>query len=745
MINIIRDNVERHVAEHIGVYIDSLTGRNNVIRRWYNGCDLTDKEMASIIVRNYAKGVVIRKKWDSRHAESTKTVASVAIKCGSDLLDDDSQAKMSVKIGAFGLDVLMGLDMIGMEIVKEDNKTVYYLAKTAHTEFNQLARKVILAYPDDFKYGEWTEPRNNGLPIVKKMYRDDEIHYTIEQMPDVYRALNALGNTNWQIDEFVLQVALSGIEGFVPDYVSNEDVSVARKRIPVAKMRQGSTAKWIVEQNIQSIEGLSDNPGLLAYKKREALALAEGKFRENTHDDMKVISKHAQFTRFSEMLDYVMDIQGKYLKFCYNMDSRGRVYTVEHGISPQGSDIEKSMLQFKDGVQWSDEVAYNLGIHTANCAGQDKLTFEDRVLWTAFNQDNIQEAYEALMTGETTVWLDQFKNEKKTKWQLIAAIGVWGKYWESDDQDNFWVKTPIGIDATCSGLQILSVIGRDETCAEHVNIKKCEYAPVGDLYKYVAGFVYEDIMSQDKKCKTLRDYSRLHSKEDGLWRKLLKRPTMTYPYACGAKSMGSSAFDDRGDHGDSTISNVKFTEWIQFGDICFKSIEKALPRAAGIMKFLKDCAGYVQTGTLAWTNPVTGYRAYQRYEKSKASKVELKLLGKRVQLTIHEWYDEPKKADHRRSIAANFTHSQDSALLIVTVNRMLDLGYTEFHCIHDQFGVNASGLEDMSLSVRGAFIDLFQEGDTLESFRDELQADVDVPEQGTYNIFEIIDAEYAFC
>ena len=387
----------------------------------------------------------------------------------------------------------------------------------------------------------------------------------------------------------------------------------------------------------------------------------------------------------------------------------------------------------------------NLAIHTANCAGIDKESFDDRALWTAVHHNEIEEAYFALLEGNSTEWLDQFKSDKKTKWQLIAAIGVWGQIWTSECPDEEWVKIPGGLDATCSGLQILSIIGRDESCAEHVNIKSCTYAPVGDLYQYTWGHIRESLQNETKKCQTIKNHPDLQSDSSKLGRKVVKRNNMTFVYACQSRSMGASTFSDRKDHGDKIISELGYGECLDFGKVCFDNLERALPKATGIMKFLQECASHVETGALSWINPVTGFKSYQRYERSNKSKVKIQLSGKRVDLTIHEWYDKPKVVDHKRAIAANFTHSQDSALLFVTVDRMIDLGYTEFHCIHDQFGVNMDGMEDMSLSVRGSILDLYEAGDTLELFRDGLEIDVETPEKGKYDIYDIIDAEYVFC
>ena len=69
-------------------------------------------------------------------------------------------------------------------------------------------------------------------------------------------------------------------------------------------------------------------------------------------------------------------------------------------------------------------------------------------------------------------------NEKKSKFQFIAAAIEWVRLeqWVADgnDQDEFLCEVPVAYDATNSGLQILSAIGRDSYVAPYVNISPTE-------------------------------------------------------------------------------------------------------------------------------------------------------------------------------------------------------------------------------------------------------------------------------
>jgi DNA-directed RNA polymerase len=93
---------------------------------------------------------------------------------------------------------------------------------------------------------------------------------------------------------------------------------------------------------------------------------------------------------------------GKTFHYDFQLDSRGRMYPIVNYFEPSGSDLAKGLLTFKNGVPVSDNVLYNLAVHTANCMGEDKLAMEDRVLFVWVHMDEILEAAEDLANSE---WL----------------------------------------------------------------------------------------------------------------------------------------------------------------------------------------------------------------------------------------------------------------------------------------------------------------------------------------------------
>src|SRR5690606_30613222 len=72
--------------------------------------------------------------------------------------------------------------------------------------------------------------------------------------------------------------------------------------------------------------------------------------------------------------------------FPFQLDFRGRAYTMPSGLTPQGDDLAKGLLTFADAVPLGDEGVDWLAIHGANSFGIDKVSFEERIAWVGENE-----------------------------------------------------------------------------------------------------------------------------------------------------------------------------------------------------------------------------------------------------------------------------------------------------------------------------------------------------------------------
>ncbi|WP_159955367.1 DNA-directed RNA polymerase [Pseudomonas sp. R76] len=165
--------------------------------------------------------------------------------------------------------------------------------------------------------------------------------------------------------------------------------------------------------------------------------------------------------------------------FPYNLDWRGRVYAIP-AFNPQGNDMTKGLLQAsiaepvgEEGIEW-------LMIHGANCAGVDKVAFDQRKQWVTDNEE--------LILGCAA---DPLNNTEWTSMDSPFCFLAFCFEWEGVKQNGaqHLSALPIAFDGSCSGIQHFSAMLRDERGGRAVNLVPSE--TVQDIYKLVADRVNE--------------------------------------------------------------------------------------------------------------------------------------------------------------------------------------------------------------------------------------------------------------
>ena len=103
-------------------------------------------------------------------------------------------------------------------------------------------------------------------------------------------------------------------------------------------------------------------------------------------------------------------------------------------------------------------------------------------------------------------------------------------------------------------------------------------------------------------------------------------------------------------------------------------------------------------------------------------------------------------------VAANFVHSLDSACMMETVNLAASKGITNFCNVHDSFGTTAADVHMLSITLRDAFVKIFQD-DVLQDFKDGIEKLIpekfrdklpEVPAKGNLNLDDLRQSEFFF-
>jgi DNA-directed RNA polymerase len=146
-----------------------------------------------------------------------------------------------------------------------------------------------------------------------------------------------------------------------------------------------------------------------------------------------------------------------------NLDWRGRVYGVPH-FNFQRDDRVRALFLFADGEPIGAEGLNWLKVHIANCGDFDKISkrsFDERLWWVADNIEKIKANAEAPL--ELRWWTEADK-----PFQFLAACKELTAALKEGPA--FVSRLPVSFDGSCSGLQHLSAMMRDEKTAPLVNL-----------------------------------------------------------------------------------------------------------------------------------------------------------------------------------------------------------------------------------------------------------------------------------
>ena len=144
-----------------------------------------------------------------------------------------------------------------------------------------------------------------------------------------------------------------------------------------------------------------------------------------------------------------------------------------------------------------------------------------------------------------------------------------------------------------------------------------------------------------------------------------------------------------------------------------------------------------------FTTPITNFPVLQKIHKTKMERV-VTPIGK---LSIRTTLGTLHKQKMVNGIAPNFIHSLDATLLANTVLKLVDDGCTDFHLIHDSYGVPVNHVANLNKRVREAFIELF-EAEPLKKFVNQVNPEYERKVEdvmiNTLDLKEVANSSYIF-
>jgi DNA-directed RNA polymerase len=433
-----------------------------------------------------------------------------------------------------------------------------------------------------------------------------------------------------------------------------------------------------------------------------------------------------------------------------NIDFRGRVYAIPH-FNFQRDDRVRGLFLFadgkpigKNGLAWlkSHVAARADGVPWSNHQGPrlNELNFDERVAWTDANSPLLLKIGRAVLDCEDPAkWA--WALPKGEPFQFLAACAELAQAW---DNPEFSTRLPLTFDASCSGLQHLCAMTRDEDGGRYVNLTPHEAAD--DFYRRVAYKVYMAELSRlTEECrgrcgvsvelakyqsfidvapatiadlKRKRSYPVFLSEPRGMKivsrrgaalkhpfdRKTVKQPAMSYFY--GARAGG--------------FTKTKAGKWQPFGmtkqlidagvsrghakelaRAIYTSIEDMLRRPKAVRDWLERAAHLAgeKDKPLRWTT-LLGLTVFNIYQPMDIRRVATSIRGRRRRSNIvigdRDGINSKKSAD---AITANFVHSIDAAHLQLIALAAAKEGIP-LVTVHDCFGTLASDAELLNEIIR---------------------------------------------
>ena len=398
----------------------------------------------------------------------------------------------------------------------------------------------------------------------------------------------------------------------------------------------------------------------------------------------------------------------------WSFDYRGRAYPIPAFLTPQDTDFGKSLIQFAEGAYLIPEAEQWLSFQVATTYGLDKASLDERHQWV---QDHLQLIEN--VGKDPLRFLPEWEAADEP-WQFMAACEEY--YHCLIACDRHWTRLPIAVDATCSGLQILAGMAKDQSTASLVNVIPSDRPQ--DAYKVVAEHAKPN-------CPP--------SIVPHLDRTVVKRVVMTVPY--NAKPFSNrgyirDALKDKGieiDKDDLTATVMAVRD----------AMNVVVPGPMAVMKWIEEEVGLIiKAGKdhLEWTTP-SGFVVYQKFNKKHVEQIRLQLMGTcRINIATEDT-DEVDIKHHKNATAPNLIHSLDASLLHLSATRF----NAPLAVIHDSVLCRACDMDTLSRIVRETYMHLFAEHEYLTDWADQIGAQSKPPIIGDLEPESVIDSTYFFC
>lgn len=539
---------------------------------------------------------------------------------------------------------------------------------------NHLADMSPFFLPMTEKPLAWESPIIGGyLTRPLNMFKTGEYTITPDTAPTLYKAINRVQDTQWEVNTDLLSL--------VNHFWENK---IKLDSLPTRELTPMPDASSVDFSNLEEKQQYS-------YDKAKAIA-SNNKLKNVKLNTLKTL-KLAD--RYKDTPFYLPQ----------QLDFRGRMYSVPSLLNNQSGDLSRALLRFHKGKPITSVEALEAYILTGmnHLDNLTDSTIQNKLAYYESNKDMLT------MVGEDPLGNVSFWSTAKEPLQFVAWLMEHAKVVKDSSYPSQHV---CAIDGSNHGCQIWAMLLKDEQTAEHTNCSGGDKH--NDLYGLVATKVTEELK------KDTGSYLAKSWLSIGVTRETCKQAVMIVPYSATISGVTQAVKShiDKMNISSPWKSDMQASRYLatKIMDI----IPQVVPAVMEGMSFLKELARIgAQAGhALSWELP-TGLHPQNKYMKTKLRKIRTRLDGKYAVSYLQEPTQTLSPRRQTQTLPANFTHSYDACLLMHTVANVAD-EVTSFSMIHDSYGTHAEDLPKLSLQVRESAKEIFSPNNILTKVRDSL-------------------------
>jgi DNA-directed RNA polymerase len=465
--------------------------------------------------------------------------------------------------------------------------------------------------------------------------------------------------------------------------------------------------------------------------------------------------------------------------FRCSLDFRGRIYYKSSHMNPQMADDIKVMLTLAEPKPLGEKGWQWLLWGVAEAADV-KGSFKERVQWA---EDNLLEIIQAAISpADSELFSEQVMNGGSPALFLQRANEI-RQAGLSGDIYSYRTAITIAMDATCSGLQLLSAVARDRQGGEMVNLTPSSSKQ--DVYQAIC-----DLVMAKYNDPTNAFHKHMMDNKAMFKRRFTKKAVMTLPYSAtidSAKGYVRDEFRGNMEKGDAPFplpsdtnerlaildalplfkkyaDNPKYDDDTMYRALSTQiahDIHEAcyarLPAAMNLLAFFKSTPKHLPSHAY-WHTPDGLYvkQVYGSKERKQVQYIDEKIdpetgeiIGKGKVLRKYMYIDatgkDPSKASN--GMPPNWVHSLDGTL----VRRVVGAADFPVVCIHDSFAAHPNDCETLAKILREQFVRLVEDR-PLENLIDSLNKQVGANVfsakplvTNTWDPKDALQSEFLFC